>query len=170
MLLEGKKGLIVGVTYGFTGHPLVHQMAAMVNRGTLGEIRIVDMAYTHGFNSGDDLGAKSPAQAMVDSDDVPMRPERVVSELSAALPDDAIVVVDTGHSGMWSGQHLHLRSARQMFLRAAGSLGWGFPAALGAKCAFPHRPVVCFTGDGGFFGNFPRPVAALLDAFEELAD
>lgn len=55
--LARDKGLIVGVTYGFTGHPLVHQMAAMVKKGMLGEIRIVDMQYTHGFNSGDDTGA-----------------------------------------------------------------------------------------------------------------
>ena len=55
--LARKKGLIVGVTYGFTGHPLVHQMAAMVKKGTLGDIRVVDLQYTHGFNSGDDEGA-----------------------------------------------------------------------------------------------------------------
>jgi acetolactate synthase-1/2/3 large subunit len=39
----------------------------------------------------------------------------------------------------------------QTYLRAAGSLGWGFPAALGVKCAVPDRPVICFTGDGGFW-------------------
>jgi len=94
---------------------------------------------------------RAETAAQLGSDAVPMRPERVVAELSASLPDDAIVVVDTGHSGMWTGQHLELRSPRQTFLRAAGSLGWGFPAALGAKCAAPNRPVVCFTGDGGFF-------------------
>jgi acetolactate synthase-1/2/3 large subunit len=94
---------------------------------------------------------RAETAAQLSSDAVPMRPERLVHELSRALPDDAIVVVDTGHSGMWTGQHLELRSPRQTFLRAAGSLGWGFPAALGAKCAFPDRPVVCFTGDGGFF-------------------
>ncbi|SJM29071.1 Gfo/Idh/MocA family protein [Mesorhizobium delmotii] len=55
--LAEKKGLIVGVTYGFTGHPLVHQMAAMVAKGVLGEIRIVDLQYSHGFNAGDDVGA-----------------------------------------------------------------------------------------------------------------
>ena len=55
--LAAEKGLIVGVTYGFTGHPLVRQMAAMVAKGMLGEIRIVDMAYSHGFNAGDDEGA-----------------------------------------------------------------------------------------------------------------
>ncbi|PIO99233.1 Gfo/Idh/MocA family protein [Pleomorphomonas carboxyditropha] len=55
--LAARKGLVVGVTYGFTGHPLVHQMAAMVKKGILGDIRIVDLEYTHGFNSGDDVGA-----------------------------------------------------------------------------------------------------------------
>lgn len=55
--LADEKGLIVGVTYGFTGHPLVHQMAAMVRKGLLGDIRIVDLQYTHGFNAGDDVGA-----------------------------------------------------------------------------------------------------------------
>ena len=56
--LANKKGF-VGVTYGFTGHPLPHQMAAMVKKGVLGEIRIVDLQYTHGFNSGDDEGASA---------------------------------------------------------------------------------------------------------------
>jgi acetolactate synthase-1/2/3 large subunit len=46
---------------------------------------------------------------------------------------------------------VHLSHAGQTYLRAAGSLGWAFPAALGAKCAAPNRPVVCFTGDGGFW-------------------
>ncbi|NRA53083.1 MAG: Gfo/Idh/MocA family oxidoreductase [Gammaproteobacteria bacterium] len=55
--LANQKGLIVGVTYGFSGHPLVHQMAAMVKKGMLGDIRIVDLQYTHGFNAGDDVDA-----------------------------------------------------------------------------------------------------------------
>lgn len=55
--LAAQKNLIVGVTYGFTGHPLVHQMAAMVKKGMLGDIRIIDMQYTHGFNAGDDVNA-----------------------------------------------------------------------------------------------------------------
>ncbi|MDO7673587.1 MAG: Gfo/Idh/MocA family oxidoreductase [Reinekea forsetii] len=55
--LAEEKGLIVGVTYGFTGHPLVHQMAAMVAKGMLGDIRLIDLQYTHGFNAGDDSDA-----------------------------------------------------------------------------------------------------------------
>ena len=44
-----------------------------------------------------------------------------------------------------------LKHPGQGYFRTAGSLGWGFPAALGVKCALPDRPVVCFTGDGGFY-------------------
>ena len=39
----------------------------------------------------------------------------------------------------------------QRYFRCAGSLGWGFPASLGVKCALPDKPVVCFNGDGGFY-------------------
>jgi acetolactate synthase-1/2/3 large subunit len=49
---------------------------------------------------------------------------------------------------------LHITQPTQTFIRAAGSLGWGFPASLGAKCAAPNRPVFCFTGDGGFWYHF----------------
>jgi acetolactate synthase I/II/III large subunit len=84
----------------------------------------------------------------------PIRPERVCKELTDMLPDDAILVSDTGYSAIWVATMVQLTSPRQTFIRAAGSLGWGFPAALGAKCAAPHRPVICFTGDGGFWYHF----------------
>jgi acetolactate synthase-1/2/3 large subunit len=84
------------------------------------------------------------------SAEVPMRPERLVTMLSAEIADTAVVVLDTGHSGHWSGQHLKL-GAETTLIRAAGSLGWGVPAGIGAKCAVPDREVVVFTGDGGFY-------------------
>ncbi|MCE2530651.1 MAG: thiamine pyrophosphate-binding protein [Acidimicrobiia bacterium] len=89
--------------------------------------------------------------AQLESDGAPIRPERVCSELSALVPDDACVVVDTGHAGMWMGGMFDTRTPDQRYLRSAGHLGWAFPAALGAKCAAPERPVVCFTGDAGFW-------------------
>jgi acetolactate synthase-1/2/3 large subunit len=89
--------------------------------------------------------------ALFASDAVPIRPERLCSELSRHMPDDAIVVVDTGHAGMWMGGMYDLASPRQSYLRSAGHLGWAFPAGLGAKCACPHQPVVTFTGDAGFW-------------------
>jgi acetolactate synthase-1/2/3 large subunit len=82
----------------------------------------------------------------------PIRPERLMRAISNAAPDDAIIVSDTGHAGAWCARHLYLKET-QTFIRAAGSLGWGFPAAIGAKCAAPNRPVICFTGDGGFYFN-----------------
>jgi len=88
---------------------------------------------------------------MLESDAAPIRPERICAELSRHVPDDAIVLSDTGHAGMWMGGMYDLRDARQSFLRSAGHLGWAFPAGLGAKCAAPKRPVVTFTGDAGLW-------------------
>lgn len=90
------------------------------------------------------------------SDASPIRPERLCKELGEWLPADAIVVADTGYSSQWSGTMMPLRYETQNYYRAAGSLGWAFPAALGAKCACPDRPVVCFTGDGGFLYHLPE--------------
>ena len=52
---------------------------------------------------------------------------------------------------MWMGGFYDLRTPDQSYLRSAGHLGWAFPASLGAKCGAPDRPVVCFTGDSGFW-------------------
>ena len=90
-------------------------------------------------------------RAVLASDAVPIRPERICAELTRHVPDDAIVVVDTGHAGMWMGGMYDLTSPRQSYIRSAGHLGWAFPAGLGAKCACPDRPVVTFTGDAGFW-------------------
>ncbi len=85
------------------------------------------------------------------SDAMPIRPERLCKELSDVLPERAVVVADTGYASIWTATMLRLTHPEQIYLRAAGSLGWAFPAALGAKCAVPDRPVICFTGDGGFW-------------------
>lgn len=94
---------------------------------------------------------RSAYRPLLESDAVPLRPERLCKEVSDLLPPDAVLVSDTGHAGMWTGGMVDLRSPGHGYLRAAGSLGWAFPAALGAKCALPDRPVVAFTGDGGFW-------------------
>jgi acetolactate synthase I/II/III large subunit len=91
----------------------------------------------------------------------PLRPERIMRELSDALPEGALVVADTGHSAAWAARHLYLDKRGQGLLRAAGSLGWSFPASLGAKCGQPDRPVVCFTGDGGFMYHMAEMETAL---------
>ncbi len=94
--------------------------------------------------------SKTYAQALT-SDAIPIRPERICHELTRHMPDTAIVVVDTGHAGMWMGGMFDLTSPAQSYMRSAGHLGWAFPAGIGAKCACPDRPVVVFTGDAGFW-------------------
>ena len=69
------------------------------------------------------------------SNAIPIHPARLCKELTDVLPENAVLVADTGSSASWT----------------ARSLGWAFPAALGVKCAVPDRPVICFTGDGGFW-------------------
>ncbi|MEE2881933.1 MAG: thiamine pyrophosphate-binding protein [Chloroflexota bacterium] len=84
------------------------------------------------------------------SDAVPIIPERLCNELTQALPPNSILVSDTGHAGIWTGSMVDLNHAGQDYIRCAGSLGWGLSGAIGVKCALPDRPVICFSGDGGF--------------------
>jgi acetolactate synthase-1/2/3 large subunit len=88
---------------------------------------------------------------LVEKNTAPIAVERLCAEITKALPADGILVADTGYSGIWTGTMIELSGAGQTYLRAAGSLGWAFPASLGAQCAAGPRKVVCFTGDGGFY-------------------
>lgn len=99
---------------------------------------------------------RKEAQQAVASDKLPMRPEHLCRELNAILPKDAILIADTGYAALWTGTLVELRHPTQNYFRAAGSLGWSFPASLGAKCAAPNRPVICFCGDGGFYYHLPE--------------
>lgn len=93
---------------------------------------------------------------MLRSEAVPLRPERLCREITEALPDNGVVVSDTGHAGMWSGQMMDLTRPGQRYIRCEGSLGWGLPGAMGVKCALADRPVLCFTGDGGIYYHLPE--------------
>lgn len=86
------------------------------------------------------------------STQTPMRPERVMWELDQLLTDDAIVVADASYSTIWIAGFLTARRTGQRFVspRGLAGLGWGLPMALGAKAAYPDKPVVCVVGDGGF--------------------
>jgi acetolactate synthase I/II/III large subunit len=84
------------------------------------------------------------------SDAVPIRPERIGKELGEWLPSDATLVVDTFHAALWTAQMARMK-AGQTYLRCGGSLGWAFPATLGAKAALPDKPVIGFAGDAGFY-------------------
>jgi acetolactate synthase I/II/III large subunit len=99
---------------------------------------------------------RAAAETMRNSDAVPLRPERICKELTDALPDDGVIVSDTGHAGMWSGQMIDITKPGQRYIRCEGSLGWGLPGAMGVKCALPDRAVVLFSGDGGLYYHLPE--------------
>jgi len=96
-------------------------------------------------------GWKKNRDLLRDSNSKPIRPERLCKEISEVLTPDSIIVADTGYSAIWASTMIDLNSLKQSFIRAAGSLGWAFPASLGAKCAAPNRKVFCFAGDGAMW-------------------
>jgi acetolactate synthase-1/2/3 large subunit len=79
----------------------------------------------------------------------PMRPEAVLAAINTLAPVDATVVADTGYAAAWSGALIDMKKAGHGYLRADGSLGWAFPAALGVQLARPGSRVIVVIGDGG---------------------
>jgi acetolactate synthase-1/2/3 large subunit len=80
-----------------------------------------------------------------------IKPQQMVEAISKVTKGDAIVVTDVGQHQMWTAQHYTFNHPRS-FLSSGGlgTMGYGFPAAMGAAFGCPDRPVVCITGDGGF--------------------
>ncbi len=74
----------------------------------------------------------------------------VVSKVSKAFGDDAILVTDVGQNQMFAVRYFGFRNPRSVVSSGGlGTMGFGLPASIGAKIACPHRNVVLFTGDGG---------------------
>lgn len=90
-----------------------------------------------------------------------LHPARVIGSLRAALATDDILVADTGYMTAWAGVLYRVLTPGRNFLRAAGSLGWAFPAALGAALAAPDRRVVAVIGDGGIGYNLAEVETAV---------
>lgn len=79
----------------------------------------------------------------------PLKPQKVIHELSKNLPDDAIVLTEVGQNQMWALHFFKCYGKRQFITSGGlGTMGFGFPAALGAKIAAPDRTVVDIAGDG----------------------
>jgi thiamine pyrophosphate-dependent acetolactate synthase large subunit-like protein/nitrite reductase/ring-hydroxylating ferredoxin subunit len=74
----------------------------------------------------------------------------VFDALSRHLPQDAIVTVDVGNHAYSLGRYLESQGQPVLMSGYLGSIGFGYPAALGASAAAPGRPIVAVTGDGGF--------------------
>src|SRR5690625_2477598 len=78
-------------------------------------------------------------------------PQKMIREISRVTNGEAIITTDVGQHQMWTAQHYSFNHPRSFVSSGGlGTMGYGFPAALGAAFACPNRTVVCVTGDGGF--------------------
>jgi len=85
------------------------------------------------------------------SDDVPLRPERVISELGRRLDERAIVTMDAGANRLYMTHYFQSRGPGVVYQPSSiGGMGYALPAAMGAKLTFPERDCVAVCGDGGF--------------------
>jgi acetolactate synthase-1/2/3 large subunit len=85
------------------------------------------------------------------SDDVPLRPERVITELARRLDERAVVTMDAGANRLYMTHYFQSRGAGVVYQPSSiGGMGYALPAAMAAKLAFPDRDCVAVCGDGGF--------------------
>lgn len=90
-----------------------------------------------------------------------MSPQMIMEHINREFPH-SIYVTDVGQHQMWATQYLELDENSQLITSGGlGTMGFGFPAAIGAKIANPDRNVVCITGDGGFQMNIQEMATAV---------
>jgi len=108
-------------------------------------------------------GFKASNQKMATSDAFPMMPERILADLRAVMPRDALITTDVGWNKNGVGQQFPILTPGS-FITPGGfaTMGFGPPAAIGAKLACPDRVVISLVGDGGF-GQNPAVLATAAE-------
>jgi acetolactate synthase-1/2/3 large subunit len=102
-------------------------------------------------------------QAMATSDAFPMMPERILADVRAQLPRDAIITTDVGWNKNGVGQQFPVYTPGSVLTPGGfATMGFGPPAAIGAKIAAPDRVVLSLVGDGGF-GQNPAALATAAE-------
>jgi acetolactate synthase-1/2/3 large subunit len=102
-------------------------------------------------------------QVMATSDAFPMMPERILAEVRAQLPRDAIITTDVGWNKNGVGQQFPVYTPGSVLTPGGfATMGFGPPAAIGAKIAAPQRVVLSLVGDGGF-GQNPSALATAVE-------
>jgi len=90
----------------------------------------------------------------MDYDEVPIKPQRVIKEIQSVLDENAIIVTEVGQCQMWAAHFYVVRKPRHFISSGGlGTMGFGFPASMGAKVARPECDVVNIAGDGSFLMN-----------------
>ena len=104
---------------------------------------------------------ESPLRYKDDGDFI--RPQFAIQKLCEILGSGAIVATDVGQHQMWAAQYYQVDGPNQFLTSGGlGTMGYGFPAAIGAQFAFPKKTVVCITGDGSFQMNIQEMATAVL--------
>jgi len=94
---------------------------------------------------------KGQLQGKADNSEEDLKPPRLLAELRKMLPEDAIVTTEVGQNQMWAALYFKAYKPRTFISSGGlGTMGFGFPASLGAKVACPDRQVVDIAGDGSF--------------------
>jgi acetolactate synthase-1/2/3 large subunit len=89
-------------------------------------------------------------EEILNSDQTPIAPERVVREVSAIIDEDDLLVLDGGNNRMWFTHHFQCKKPGQVLAGGGvAAIGYGPPAALAARIIHPERGVICACGDGG---------------------
>lgn len=107
---------------------------------------------------------KKDLSPRMDYDDVPIKPQRAIKEIMEALGDEAIVVTEVGQCQMWAAHFYQVMKPRHFISSGGlGTMGFGFPAAIGAKVARPECNVVNIAGDGSFLMNSQEMATAVVN-------
>ncbi|MFC5631710.1 MULTISPECIES: acetolactate synthase large subunit [Streptococcus] len=97
------------------------------------------------------LSNKKRAPFSYDKSDDFIKPQQVIELVGKLTDGEAIIVTDVGQHQMWAAQFYPYRHGRQLVTSGGmGTMGFGIPAAIGAKLANPDKEVILFVGDGGF--------------------
>ena len=95
--------------------------------------------------------AKEQINSVANGGTKDLKPQTLLPELRKLLPENAIVTTEVGQNQMWAALYFKVLKPRTFISSGGlGTMGFGFPAALGAKVACPDRPVVDIAGDGSF--------------------
>lgn len=106
-------------------------------------------------------GAEHPFSWQEENDEI--KPGALISKISSICDDNTIAVTDVGQHQMWAAQFFKARKPRQFLTSGGlGTMGYGLPAAMGAKLACPDKNIVLFTGDGSIMMNI-QELATLAD-------
>ena len=100
----------------------------------------------------------------VSGDESVLKPQKVVGALDEMTGDETIVTTGVGQHQMWAAQGYGFSRPNQLITSGGlGTMGFGFPAAIGAQVAAPDRPVVSITGDGSFQMNIQELTTAVRE-------